>query len=98
MDTEIEFNEYDVLITIFRFIRDYNTGTYTLPDVCRRLLQYLVDAGYQAEIVNSKHWDYKIIQVETQLYRIAHNKGWSTYDVVMTAGKGDGNDTSAEKD
>lgn len=85
MNAEIEFNEYDVLITIFRFVRDYHTGTYTLPDVCRKLLQYLVDAGYQAEIVDGNHRDYKIIQVETQRYKLTRYKGWSTYDVIMTA-------------
>lgn len=86
MDT-IEFNEYDALIDIFRFIRDYATSAYTLPDVCQKLIKYLLDEGYLAEIVDGKHLDYKIIRVETQLYRIARNKGWSTYDVVMTVGK-----------
>lgn len=78
-------NEYDVLIEIFRFVRDYHTRTYTLPDVCRKLLKYLQDTGYQAEIVDDKHRDYKIIQVETQRYKLTRYKGWSTYDVIMTA-------------
>lgn len=86
MDT-IEFNEYDILLDIFRFIRDYAVSTYTLPDVCRKLIKHLTDEGYQAEIVDGKHRDYKIIRVETRLYRIARNKGWSSYDVVMTVGK-----------
>lgn len=85
MNTEIEFNEYDALIDIFRFIRDYAVSTYTLPDVCNRLIKHLTGGGYQAEIVDGKHRDYKIIRVETQLYRIIRNKGWSTYDVIMTA-------------
>ena len=39
-------NEYDVLLEIFRFIRDYATNTYTLPDVCRRLIRYMQSSGY----------------------------------------------------
>lgn len=96
MDT-IEINEYDILLDIFRFIRDYPVSAYTLPDVCKGLIKHLEGGGYQAEIVDSKHRDYKIIRVETQLYRIVRNKGWSTYDVVMTAGKENSNDTSTEK-
>lgn len=87
MDNYIEINEYDILLDIFRFIRDYDTHTYTLPSVCRLLIKHLAGGGYQAEIVDGKHRDYKIIRVETQLYRIVRNKGWSTYEVIMTAGK-----------
>lgn len=84
MDT-IEINEYDILLDIFRFIRDYAVSTYTLPDVFKRTVQFLKEAGYTVEIVDDMHRDYKILQVETQRYRIVRNKGWSTYDVIMTA-------------
>ena len=84
MDT-IEINEYDILLDIFRFIRDYAVSTYTLPDVCKKLIKHLTGGGYQAEIVDGKHRDYKIIQVETQRYKLTRYKGWSTYDVIMTA-------------
>lgn len=78
-------NEYDVLLEIFRFIRDYNTGVYTLPDVCRRLIRHLQASGYEVQLTDNSHRDYRIVQVETQLYKIVRNKGWSTYDVIMTA-------------
>lgn len=85
MNSTIEINEYDILLDIFRFIRDYSTDTYTLPDVCRRLIRHMQSSGYEVQVIDNSHRDYRIIQVETQLYRIARNKGWSTYDVVMTA-------------
>lgn len=78
-------NEYEVLIEIFRFIRDYATSAYTLPDVCRRLVKFLEGAGYDVQLTDEKHRDYKIIQVENQKYKIVRNKGWTTYDVIMTA-------------
>ena len=78
-------NEYDVLLEIFRFIRDYATSTYTLPDVCRRLIRYMQSSGYEVQTIDNDHRDYKIIQVETQRYKIVRNKGWSTYEVIMTA-------------
>ncbi len=78
-------NEYDVLIEIFQFIRDYAISTYTLPDVCRRLVKFLEGAGYQVQVLDEKHRDYKIIQVENQKYKIIRNQGWTTYDGIMTA-------------
>ena len=85
MDNYIEINEYDMLLNIFRFIRDYDTHTYTLPSVCRLLIKHLEGEGYHAEIVDTEHRDCKIIRVETQRYKIVRNKGWSTYEVIMTA-------------
>lgn len=85
MDNYIEINEYDVLIDIFRFIRDYATYAYTLPDVCRKLLKHLESEGYQVQLVDADHRDYRIIQVEAQRYKILRLKGWTTYDVIMTA-------------
>lgn len=78
-------NEYEVLLEIFRFIRDYHSGTYTLPDVCRRLIRHMQSSGYEVQITDTSHRDYRIIQVETQRYKIVRNKGWSTYEVIMTA-------------
>ena len=78
-------NEYEVLIEIFSFLRDYAISTYTLPDVCRRLVKFMEGAGYQVQVLDEKHRDYKIIQVENQKYKIVRNKGWTTYDVIMTA-------------
>jgi len=78
-------NEYDVLIDIFRFIRDYHTGTYTLPDVCRKLIRHMQSSGYEVQTVDNNHRDYWIIRVEDQRYKIVRNKGWSSYEVIMTA-------------
>ena len=46
---------------------------------------FMEGAGYQVQLTDEKHRDYKIIQVEDQKYKIVRNKGWTTYDVIMTA-------------
>lgn len=83
MDSYNMDNEYDVLIQIFRFIRDYSTSTYTLPQVCNALVLYLQDYGYDVEITDSKHRDFRNLRVNSFNYRIIRNTGWSAYDVVM---------------
>lgn len=78
-------NEYDILLDIFRYVRDYSTATYTLPQVCRGLVQHMKDAGYQVEIVDSKHHDYRIVQVEEHRYKIVRFPEWCRYDVQRSA-------------
>ena len=80
----IMINEYDVLFEIFRFIRNYSTSTYSLPHVLKELIQYMNDGGYQTQVIDDTHMDYKIIQVETQRYKLVRFKDWCTYDVQMT--------------
>lgn len=76
-------NEYDILLEIFRFIRDYSTAAYTLPDVCRKLMKHLRAGGYTAELTNINK-DAKLVQVDGFRYRILRHDGWSTYDVIRT--------------
>lgn len=85
MDNYCDVNEYDVLLEIFRFIRDYSTSTYTLPNVCKKLTQYLRDSGYQTIVSDDTHRDYKILQVEAHQYKIIRLKDWLTYDVQLIA-------------
>lgn len=77
-------NEYDVLLEIFSFVRCYSTSTYSLPSVLKKLIQYMKDGGYKIQIIDDTHMDYKIIQVETQRYKLIRFKDWCTYDVQMT--------------
>lgn len=77
-------NEYDVLLEIFSFVRGYSTSTYSLPSVLKKLIQYMKDGGYKVQVVDDTHRDYKIIQVETQRYKLIRFKDWCTYDVQMT--------------
>ena len=83
METYDITNEYDVLIQIFRFIRDYSTSTYTLPHVCNSLVLYLQDYGYDVEVTDSRHRDFKNLRVNDFKYRLIRNAGWSSYDVIM---------------
>ena len=78
-------NEYDTLIRIFRFIREYSTATYSLPRVCRELMYDLRDAGYSADITDCNHRDYRILTVNDHQYRIIKYPDWSRYDVTMVA-------------
>lgn len=77
-------NEYDILLEIFRFIRDYSTSAYRLSDVCRKLMKHLADSGYTATITNENR-DSKVVTIEGHRYRILRHDGWSTYDVIRTA-------------
>lgn len=79
-----EVNEYDILLDIFRFIRDYSTDTYTLTAVCKKLIKHLADMGYTASLSNMDR-DSKIVTVEGHKYKIIHWENWSKYDVVRTA-------------
>lgn len=78
-------NEYDTLIRIFRFVRDYDAHVFTLPRVLRELVQYLRDSGYTVNEIDTSHRDYKTIQVEDHQYKLIRYPEWSTYDVRMTA-------------
>ncbi len=78
-------NEYDILLKIFRFVRNYSTATYTMPQVFNALIQYLKDSEYQVETIDEKHNNYKILQVEGQRYKIIRWPQWSSYDVIRAA-------------
>lgn len=84
MNDTIKFNEYDILLDIFRFIRDYSAETYTLPDVCQKLIKHLTSMGYTATLTNADR-NTKLVQVEGYRYKILHHDGWSKYDVIRTA-------------
>lgn len=85
MNTDTEINEYDILLDIFRFIRDYSTDTYTLRSVCNLLLKHLSGLGYDAEITDHQNRDAFVFTVSGHKYRVLYNKGWSKYDVICTA-------------
>ena len=78
-------NEYDILLEIFRFIRNYSTSVYTLPQVFREVVRYMKDGGYNVEIVDDKHRDYKILQVEGNSYKIIRWPDWVSFEVQRTA-------------
>lgn len=78
-----EVNEYDILLDIFRFIRDYSTDTYSLPDVCRKLVKHLRSSGYDPTLTSIDR-NSKLVQVEGYKYKILRQKDWSTCDVIMT--------------
>jgi hypothetical protein len=68
---------------IWRKTRDYSTATYSLPRVCREVINLLKSEGYDVSVVDDKHRDYRIIQIEDQQWKIVRNNGWSQYDVLM---------------
>lgn len=78
-------NEYDILLEIFRFVRNYSTATHTLPQVFREVVRYMKDGGYNVEIVDDKHRDYKILQVEEHRYKIIRWPDWVSFEVQRTA-------------
>ena len=80
----MEPNEYDILLEIFRFIRDYDTGTYALPEVCVRLHTYLVSAGHDVTLTNIDR-NSKRVEVDGHGYKVLRRNGWSHYDVIRTA-------------
>jgi len=79
-----EANEYDILLEIFRFLRDYNTCTYSLPEVCSELLRSLRSAGHEATITAIDR-DTRLAEVDGHRYQILRRDGWSKYDVIRTA-------------
>lgn len=84
MDT-IEINEYDILLDIFRFIRDYSTDTYTMTQVLNELVRHLARSGYTVEKLPRTEKNSRIISVEGYKYKLIHWENWSKYDVVLTA-------------
>ena len=77
------YDKYTLMDKIWRKTRDYNTATYSLPKVCREVIELLKSEGYDVLVVDEKHRDYRIIQIDDQKWRIIRNKGWGKYDVVM---------------
>lgn len=80
-----EVNEYDILLDIFRFIRDYSTDTYTLTQVLNKLVQHLTRSGYTVEKLPRTEKTSRIIAVEGYKYKLIHWDNWSRYDVIRTA-------------
>lgn len=80
-----EVNEYDILLEIFRFIRDYNTSTYTLTQVLNELVRHLTRSGYTVEKLPRTEKTSRIIAVEGYKYKLIHWDNWSKYDVIRTA-------------
>lgn len=85
MNTYDPSNEYDTLIMIFRFVRDYSTSSYPLTRVCRELLAHLKNAGYNAAITGRSGSDSQTITVNGHQFRIVHWPNWSKYDVQLIA-------------
>jgi len=85
MNDRSDINEYDILLEIFRFIRDYSTSAYSLKDVCNLLNKYLHSRGYNSSIIDYNHRGYRIFQVENHRYQIIEYENWSTYDVKLIA-------------
>ena len=79
-----EANEYDILLEIFRFIRDYSTANYSLSDVCMKLLRSLRSAGHEATMTAIDR-DTRLAEVDGHRYQILRRDGWSKYDVIRTA-------------
>ena len=80
-----EVNEYDILLDIFRFIRDYSTDTYTLTHVLNELVRHLTRSGYTVEKLPRTEKASRIIAVEGHKYKLIHWDNWSKYDVIRTA-------------
>lgn len=80
----MEPNEYDILLEIFRFIRDYDAFTYALPEICKRLTAHLISAGHDVTLTSIDRSS-KLIEVDGHHYKVLR-LGWSTkYDVIRTA-------------
>ena len=77
-------NEYDILLRIFRFVRDYSTETCTITKVCRELIKDLKSSGHDVETVDVHHRDFRIIQVNGHRYKIIRYPEWTRYDVIRT--------------
>lgn len=78
-------NEYDTLILIFRFVRDYSTSSYPLARVCRELLAHLQEAGYTASVTDRISSDSRTVTVNGHRFRIVRWPNWSKYDVQLIA-------------
>jgi len=85
MDTYDPTNEYDILLMIFRFIRDYDTATATLAYVTKQLLWWLNAGGDDARMIDDRQPDFRTVEVNGHRYRIIRNPGWSHYEVRRTA-------------
>lgn len=66
---------------IFRFLHDYSAHTYSLPRVVQELLAYLDSLGYDVDLTDGKHRDYRTVYVDGRTFRIFRHKGWSFYQV-----------------
>ena len=85
MNTTAEVNEYDILLEIFRFVRDYSTDTYTLSQVLKALVKHLTRSGFTVEALPRTETTSRIVVVNGHKYRLIRWKGWSKYDVIRTA-------------
>lgn len=68
---------------IHHVISDYSTAHCSLPFVCKKVIQYMKDSGSQAEIIDDKHRDYKILRVDNHRFKIVRYRNWLRYDVTI---------------
>ena len=68
---------------IFFFVRNYSTSTYSLPRVCREVVEELKSMGYNVRVIDDTHRDYRTILVDGHIFRIIRNKAWCSYDVLQ---------------
>ena len=74
---------YRILNLIFRIVRNYSTKLYTLPQVCKQVIEELKSYGYNVAVIDSKHRDFRLIEVDGHTFKVLRWKNWNTYDVVV---------------
>lgn len=77
------YDIYHLMDVIWIKVIGYSTATYSLPKVCREVIDLLKSEGYDVAVVDDKHRDFRIIRVEDQKWKIVRYKGWDKYDVLM---------------
>ena len=73
---------YRILNLIFRIVRNYSTKLYTLPQVCKQVVEELKSYGYQVDVVDGKHRDFRLLKVDGYMFKVLRWKDWHVYDVV----------------
>ena len=78
-------NSVNLSVRVWGFVRDYYPGTYSLPDVTRRLLDHMRAEGHDADLIDGEHRNYKVVKIDGMRFRIIRRPGWSSYDVISTS-------------
>lgn len=73
---------YRILNIIFRIVRNYSTRLYTLPQVCKQVIEELKSYGYNVT-VDDKHRGYWTLTVDEHHYKVMRWKDWTSYDVLL---------------
>ena len=73
---------YRILNIIFRIVRNYSTRLYSLPQVCKQVIEELKAYGYTVTVTDDKHRGYRIIQVDGHHFKVIRWKDWLSYDVL----------------